>query len=156
MSELATIPTFSPVTTDFRHRIEEFEAFCRTLPQIEPVMEHLLHAGMYFRTARVEANQVFTNVLVKIPTVLIVSGVAAVNVNGRWHWIRGYNVLAAAAHRKSIYLTQTATEFTMAFPSHAKTVEEAEREFTDESEQLLSRAQGDGDLVMITGVTCQA
>jgi hypothetical protein len=156
MSDLIKIPTFSPVTTDFRRRIEEFEAFCRTLPQIEPVMEHLLHAGMYFRTAHVEANQVFTNVLVKIPTVLIVSGVAAVNVNGRWHWLRGYNVLAAAAYRKSIYLTQTATSFTMAFLSHAKTVEEAEREFTDESDQLLSRHHRERDLVMVTGVTCQA
>ena len=155
MSDLVQVPHFSPVTTDFRRRIEEFEAFCRVQPQIEPVMEHLLHAGMYFRTARVEANQVFTNVLVTIPTVLIVNGVAAVNVNGRWHWLRGYNVLAAAAHRKSIYLTQSATDFTMAFPSQAATVEEAEREFTDESEQLLSRSQGERDLVMITGVTCQ-
>ena len=156
MSDLIRAPIMLPATERFKHRIEELEKLLHTLPQSEPVMEHLLHAGMYFRTARVEANQVFTNVLVKIPTILIVNGSAAVNVNGRWHWLHGYSVLAASAHRKSVYLTRTATDFTMAFLSNAKTVEEAEREFTDESEQLLSRSQEGRDLVMITGVTCQA
>jgi hypothetical protein len=40
----------------------------------------------------------------------------------------------------------------MLFPTKAKTVEEAEAEFTDEADRLLSRHQEFQDLVTITGV----
>jgi hypothetical protein len=48
-------------------------------------------------------------------------------------------VIQASAGRKQIYVTTEPTEITMVFPSSAKTVEEAEDEFSDESANLLSR-----------------
>lgn len=104
-------------------------------------MEHHLHGGMYARTARVAPNMAFTSVMIKIPTLVIVHGECCVFVDGKWHIMSGYNVLAASAHRIQAYATfgENETEITMLFPSAAKTVEEAEAEFTDESEDLLSR-----------------
>jgi hypothetical protein len=58
-----------------------------------------------------------------------------------WHELVGYNVIQASAGRKQIYVTREETAITMIFPSNAKTVEEAEEEFTDEAEMLLSRRE---------------
>ena len=112
--------------------------------------EHVLHAGMYARTIRVAAMMAFTSVVVKIPTMLIVNGECCVLAGDRWHQLEGYNIIPASAGRKQIYVTLGPTEITMIFPTDAKTVEEAEAEFTDEAESLLTRRQS-GDLVTITG-----
>jgi hypothetical protein len=102
-------------------------------------MQHDLHAGMYARTCRVAANQAFSSVLIKIPTLIIVNGDCIVLFGEGWHELIGYNVLQASAGRKQIYVTRGQTEITMIFPTAAKTVEEAEDEFSDESANLLSR-----------------
>jgi selenocysteine-specific translation elongation factor len=102
-------------------------------------MEHHLHAGMYARTCRLAANQVITSVLIKIPTLLIVNGDCVVLAGEKWHELKGYNVIPANSRRKQIYVTRGATEITMIFPTDAKTVQEAESEFTDEADSLLSR-----------------
>lgn len=102
-------------------------------------MEHHLHAGMYARTCRLAPNQVITSVLIKIPTLLIVNGDCIVLAGGQWHELTGYNVLPANSRRKQIYVTRGTTEITMIFPTEAKTIEEAEAEFTDEADNLLSR-----------------
>ena len=102
-------------------------------------MEHMLHGGMYARTARIAPAMAFTSVLIKLPTVVIVHGECCVYLNGKWEPMSGYQVLAASAHRIQAYVTFSETEITMLFPSDAKTVEEAEREFTDEADELLSR-----------------
>jgi hypothetical protein len=102
-------------------------------------MEHRLHAGLYARTCRLAADQVITSVLIKIPTVLIVHGDCIVLAGDEWQELTGFNVLAAEAARKQIYVTRGETEITMIFRTEAKTVEEAEAEFTDEAANLLSR-----------------
>lgn len=102
-------------------------------------MEHHLHAGMYARTCRLAANMVITSVLIKIPTLLIVNGDCIVLAGNRWHELKGYHVIPAGMNRKQIYVTRDVTEITMIFPTEAKTVQEAEEEFTDEAANLLSR-----------------
>jgi hypothetical protein len=99
---------------------------------------------------------VIASVLIKIPTMLIVHGGAYVFAGDRWYQIVGYQAMPAAAGRKQVYVTFEPTEITMVFPSEAETVEEAEMEFTDEADQLLSRRQDNGDIVIVTGVkACQ-
>lgn len=105
--------------------------------QIE--MEHRFHAGLYARTCRLAADQVITSVLIKIPTLLIVNGDCLVLAGEDWHELKGYNVIEASAGRKQVYVTLGETQITMIFSTEAKTVEEAEAEFTDEFESLLSR-----------------
>jgi hypothetical protein len=115
-------------------------------------MEHVLHGGMYARTCRVPGGMAFTSVMIKIPTVLTIHGNCCVCAGDRWYELTGYNVLAASAHRIQAYVTLGDTEITMFFPSDAKTVEDAEKQFTDQWANLLSRRRHDNDLTWITGV----
>ena len=134
--------TLPPTTPEILEKIALVEARIRPHEHTLRVeMEHHLHAGMYARTCRLAAHQVITSVLIKIPTLLIVNGDCVVLAGNKWHEFTGYNVLPACAGRKQIYVTRGETEITMIFPSNAKTVEEAEEEFTDESAMLLSRRE---------------
>jgi hypothetical protein len=123
----------------------------RKLPQVHLRTEHVLHAGMYARTVRIKAGVLFTSVLIKVPTMVTVNGKCRVSAGEGSRDLEGYNVLPACAGRKMIYLTFEDTDITMVFPSNAKTIEEAERQFTDDAEMLLSR-QCDDDVVTVTGV----
>ena len=143
------LPSASPETLALMALIEERVA---AREQIRPQMEHVLHAGMYARTCRLDAWVTIVSVRIKIPTMLIVSGGAHVFAGDRWHKIDGYQCMPAAADRKQIYVTYRPTEMTMMFPTQAQTVEEAEAEFTDEAHKLLSRRQDNGDIVIVTGV----
>jgi hypothetical protein len=132
-------------------KIRVFEATIRPHEHtLQVQMEHILHGGMYARTARIAAGMLITSVLIKIPTMLVVNGKCCVYAGDKWYTLEGYNAMPASAGRKQIYVTLGPTEITMIFPSDAKTVEEAEAQFTDEAEQLLSRRR-DGDLITVTG-----
>lgn len=144
------IPAAPP---DAVEKIRELEVKIREREQIQPQMEHILHAGMYARTCRLDAGVVITSVMIKIPTMLIIHGGTYIFAGDRWHRIDGYQAMAAGPGRKQVYLTFRPTEITMLFPTQARTVEEAEAEFTDETDQLLSRHQESHDLVTVTGVT---
>ena len=140
MSLMLIDKTLPPTTPEIMEKIALVEARIRPHENTLRVeMEHSLHAGMYARTCRLAAYQVITSVLIKIPTLLIVNGDCIVLAGDEWKELRGYNVLNAPAGRKQIYVTRGETEITMIFPSNAKTVEEAEDEFSDESANLLSR-----------------
>jgi hypothetical protein len=90
-------------------------------------------------------------ILIKSPTTLLVNGKCAIFAGDKWHTLEGYNVIAASAGRKQMYVTLEPTEITMLFPTNAKTVEEAESQFTDEAAGLLSRRQEGNDLTVVTG-----
>ena len=156
-NELAALGATLPATTaEALKTVNAVEEKMRQMPQFEPRMEHMLHAGMYARTARVNRGDAFTSVMIKVPTILIINGWAWVFAGDRWHEVKGYKVIAASAMRKVVYVIERPTEITMLFPSRAKTVEEAEKGFTDEYERLLTKQQGENDLVTITrGEECQ-
>jgi len=103
---------------------------------------HVFHAGLYARTVMVPANIVITGALIKIPTVLIVQGDCFVTLGDEVQRITGYHVLSASAGRKQAFRSVTDTTITMLFATKATTVEEAEREFTDEWRRLASRKEG--------------
>lgn len=105
---------------------------------------------MYARTIRLDAGIVLTGALIKIPTLLIFNGHADVWVGDGWLEMKGYGLIVGSAGRKQVFITRSCVEMTMIFPTQAKTVEEAEREFTDEYEKLMSRASN-SDTVVITG-----
>jgi hypothetical protein len=132
-------------------KIGKVEEVLLTLPQIEIHTEHVLHGGLYVRTIRLAPEVVITGAHIKVPTVLVVSGKCAVFVGEGWLELDGYSVIPASKGRKQIFVTREATVITMAFRTDAKTVEEAEAEFTDEAENLMSRRQGSGDVFTITG-----
>lgn len=117
------------------------------LPQIDIQTEHVIHGGMYTRTIRLGTGVVLMGALVKIPTMLIVSGRTKVFTGENWIELDGYHVIPARAGRKQIFVTSQDTNITMIFRTDAKTVEEAEEEFTDEARALMSR-HSDNDVVM--------
>ena len=122
-------------------RVMQFASAHASMPQIEVQTDHLLHGGIYTRTLHVPAESVVVGALVKIPTTLIIIGKTKVFTGEEWIDLDGYHVIPAQAGRKQIVVTQEATIFTMMFRTEAKTVEEAEMEFTDEHDALMSRKQ---------------
>jgi hypothetical protein len=110
-------------------------ALCK---QVEFPTDHLIHGGMYARSLHMPAGTVLTGALLKLPTVLIVSGDCAVFIGEEAIELRGYSVLPGSAGRKQIFLAHTDVDMTMLFPTQAKTVAEVEREFTDEFEMLMT------------------
>lgn len=112
------------------------------LPQVEIQTEQFIHGGVYVRTIRLDAGIVLVGALVKIPTTLIVSGKTRVFTGESWIELAGFHVIPAGAGRKQMFVTEEPTAITMIFKTDATSIEQAEEEFTDEHEQLMSRKKG--------------
>ena len=151
MSSLAVIGNTIPATTqESIEKVIAVEDRIRQCEQINIRTEHIFHAGLYIRTVRLGQHIMFASALIKVPTLVVVNGRCDLFIGDQWIQLDGYNVVPASAGRKAIYLTRSMVEITMIFPSNAKTVEEAEAQFTDEADHLLSRSQDD-DIVTFTG-----
>lgn len=135
----ARIENLPAMTGEAVDLVREAETKALELPQIELPTRHSLHAGMYARTIRIPAGVAITGALIKIPTILIVSGHCEVFTGGETVELRGYHVLQAGAHRKQVFMAHEDTDLTMLFPTKATTVEQAENEFTDEADMLQTR-----------------
>lgn len=107
-------------------------------PQVEVPIVHSLHGGVYTRTCLIRAGVRITGAAIKVPTTLIIHGDALFLSAGKWDRYTGTHVLAAEAGRKQIIVAREDTRVTMIFPSRARTVAEAEQEFTDEHALLQS------------------
>ena len=151
MSSLSILGNTIPATT--QESIEKVIAIENRLRQHEQAKistEHIFHAGMYIRTVRLVPNTVFVGTLMKIPTIFIINGICDLLVGDEWVRLEGYNVIPGNAWRKQICIARSAVEITMIFTSNAETVEDAEAQFTDEVDNLLSRTQHD-DIIVFTG-----
>lgn len=99
-------------------------------------LSHTFHAGVYARTLKAPANVILANALIKVPTILIVSGDCTITDTDTCVRVNGYNVLVGAANRMCMVRTHSETHFTMIYATDAKTVEEAEAEFADPQDEL--------------------
>ena len=141
-----------PAITDAAlEKVCQLQTILKDVPQRQAVTSHLIHGGIYSRTLRLEADSWLVGAIVKIPTTLIVQGDVVVYVNGERVPLNGYNVFAASAHRKQALYAKTETYLTMSFPTDAKSVEEAEEQFTDEFGDLCSRRPDALNQITITG-----
>lgn len=140
------------MTPDAIGRIAAIEQELLKLPQVGIHTHHVLHAGMYSRTITIPAGIVLTGALVKRPTILVVQGDVLVS-RGEEDGIRilGTAVLAASAGRKQVFITHAETTVTMVFPTSATTIEQAETEFTDDTDMLMSRRDPEHNTIIITG-----
>ena len=120
-------------------KVRKLEGLCLQLPQIDIETDHVIHAGMYSRTIMIPAGALLTGALIKIATTLIISGEVIVYIGDESIDLKGYNVFPAWANRKQAFLAKTDTYVTMVFPTAAKSIEEAEAEFTDDADKLMSR-----------------
>lgn len=141
MNDLITMPAASipSMSDDAVAKVSAFEDYALQLPQVEIRTSHAFHAGMYARTIMLPAGTVLTGALIKIATVLIVSGDVTAYIGGETIDFNGYHVLPADEHRKQAFVAHSDTYLTMIFPTGAATIEDAENEFTDEAHKLISR-----------------
>lgn len=133
--------TIQPMSPAAIERVRAFEKICAAQPQVPVEIRHTLHAGMYARTVVIPAGVVITGVLVRVATILVVSGDAVMFGEGGPVALVGHHVLTAAAGRKQAFVARADTHLTMLFPTAATTVEEAEDEFTEEVDMLTTRRE---------------
>jgi hypothetical protein len=131
-------------------KVQGLESHLLGIEQVAIQTHHHFHAGLYSRTIRIPAGVMITGALIKIPTLLIVSGHVSVFIGGKSIELVGYHVVPGQAGRKQVFLAHADTDLTMTFATLAKTVEEAESEFTDQPTALMSRQQSN-DLITTTG-----
>lgn len=147
---ITALPSLPAMTGEDVGKVSRLEAEIRKMDQVPIQTVHHFHGGMYARTIRIPKGVVLTGALIRIPTLLIVSGHATVYAGGEPFDLVGYNVLPGSAGRKQVFIAHEDTDLTMVFPTQAKTVEEAEAEFTDETNLLMSHEQ-EGDVIIFTG-----
>lgn len=140
-SFLARSSALPPCDGSALEALQRLEDEIAKQPQIEIQTEHHLHAGVYSRTVLIPAGVVASGVVIKCPTQLIMSGHARLTMGDKVAELKGYCVLEGSGHRKQIVYAIEDTYFTMLFASNAKTVEEAEAEFTDEADRLQTRKE---------------
>lgn len=139
------------MTQEAIERVRQATTEYRKHPQLPFKTQHILHAGMYVRTVVLFPGE-GTGVLVKIPTVLILCGEAEVFTGYETVRISGYAVLPAMAGRKQAFRVFDGPLFlTMMFPTAAKTVEEAEAQFTDEIDLVCPFTDTERHQIIITG-----
>ena len=151
MTDLALttpIPAMTPVAI---RRVQELQTITAGMPQIKLETWHHFHAGIYSRTIMVPAGVMIVGALIKIPTLLVIDGEAKIWLGEMSCHFSGRSVFPASANRKQVFAAITDTHITMAFATDAKTVEEAERQFTDEADDLVSRREGADNQIIITG-----
>ena len=145
MNEIAlrtAITAMRPEAIDLVYRLE---AINLARPQTELRFEHDFHAGVYARTMIVPDLPkgqccLITSAFIRIPTLLIAQGEALFYIGeDEPLTLTGSSIVQAAAGRKHACLAQANFRITMIFATSAKTIEEAEEEFTNEAYMLQSR-----------------
>lgn len=117
--------------------LRDLDAAMLAQPQAAIVIDHLIHGGMYARTAHVPADKVVSGVVLSRATVLVLQGDVTVFTGTETVRLTGFHVLPGSAGRKQLFRTHSETHMTMVLPSGARSVDEAEHDFTDEPELLM-------------------
>lgn len=142
---MATLPATPAAMLE---KVTELQEMLIGHEPVEVPTEHVLWGDMYARTIIMPEGYVLIGALVKVPTLVIVVGSAAVLAGEERIELEGYNVVQGCAGRKQMFVSRTPLIITMLFPTKAKTVEEAEEELTDDAARLLSRRQNANRVVI--------
>lgn len=143
--------TIPPMTEHQIDKVNQLENVALKGPRVDIQTTHNLHGGIYTRTVLMPAGTFMTGALIKIPTTVILSGDATVILGAVSKRLVGYNVIAASAHRKQAFASHSDTYISMFFPTDAKTIKEAEEQFTDDHELLISRRAGVPNKTLLKG-----
>lgn len=139
MNNLQPKTTIPPMKQGDIDKVRELEDFLLSFPQVDLVHTHTLHGCVYTRTVFLPAETIITGAHIIVPTTLIVSGKVVAYFGDRSVTIEGYEVFTAAPGRKVGFAAVADTYLTMIYATDAMTVEEAENQFTDESDRLMTR-----------------
>ena len=131
--------------------VRRVEEKLKTVKQNGMETWHVLHGGIYSRTIFLEKDQVIVGAQIKVPTTIMINGSLLISSGGESFEIKGVNIIPASKNRKQIMKATEKTSVTMCFATSAKTVEEAEEEFSDEAGNLMSRFSDSINHINITG-----
>lgn len=151
-SALTISASLPPATPEYIESLNQLEA--QILTQEQQVLDvwHQIHGGIYSRTVVMPAGSVVMGALIKVPTTLIICGDASVGIGDMaFTRYQGFHVLAGSSGRKQVFVVHEDTVLTMQFRTDATTVDEAEREFTDDFDRLQSRVSEAINHINITG-----
>lgn len=151
MPSLSTFPAMPALDDSMLEKVRLLEADVAKHQQASFHTLHMIHGGMYSRTVMVPADHIIVGTLIKVPTQVIVAGTASLLMGNEIKHITGYNVLPGQAGRKGVFVAITDIFITMIFKTDAKTVKEAEEEFTEEAEKLASRREDCSNVFVETG-----
>ena len=155
MNEIATAaPAFPAMSDESIAKASRLESIARSVEQTETATHHLLHAGMYARTMRLPAGHVLVGALLKVETIVIFNGDAEVYVGDSSIRLTGHQVIPADAMRKQVFVAYADCDITAIFATDAQSVEEAEDQATDEAKNLLSRRDGNQNILQSTSHQC--
>lgn len=131
--------------------VRRVEEKLKTVKQNGMETWHVLHGGIYSRTIFLEKDQVIVGAQIKVPTTIMINGCLLISSGGESFEIKGVNIIPASKNRKQIMKATEKTSVTMCFATSARTVEEAEEEFSDEAGNLMSRFSDSINHINITG-----
>ena len=152
MSEIALPSEQLPaMTSEAIGRVRALEDVTSRMEQAEITTHHVLHGGVYSRTICIPKGVALTGVLIDIPTTVTISGDVDIWLGEDSMRVTGYQVLPARGKRKQAFLAHEDTYLTMAFATQAKSIEDAEVEFTHEASLLMSRSPGAKNIINVTG-----
>jgi len=151
MTALATNNRIAVMSESAIEKVRLVQDAMLELPQVDLPVHHILHGGLYSRSLVIPAGVAIAGAFIQVPTTLVVSGNVTVYANDQAYEIDGYQVLVASAGRKQVFVAHADTNMTMTFATDAKTVEDAENEFTSEPELLASRRHENLNTTIITG-----
>lgn len=138
MNEITTpSPTLVAPDVQTLSMLRDLDARMLEKAQAAITIDHLIHGGMYARTAHVPANTLVSGVVMARATVLVLQGDVTVFTGAESVRLSGFHVLPGSAGRKQLFLAHSETHMTMLLPSNAQSVDEAEHEFTSEPELLM-------------------
>lgn len=151
MTALATNNRIAVMSESAIEKVRLVQNAMLELPQVDLPVHHILHGGLYSRSLVIPAGVAIAGAFIQVPTTLVVSGNVTVYANDKAYEINGYQVLVASAGRKQLFVAHTDTNMTMTFATDAKTIEDAENQFTSEPELLASRSYEHLNTTIITG-----
>jgi hypothetical protein len=146
--EYARIPA---LTSKALANVRKLTVLARAQPQTQFVTEHWIHGCIYKRAVLIPVNQLVTGVLIKVPTYLTIVGNVTMYTSKGPVEFNGVNVVPGSIGRASAFLTNSVVWMSMEFSTKAKTVEDAQKEFTDEVDMLVPLSQADAHRIVITG-----
>ena len=111
----------------------------QVVPQVDLETQHIVHAGMYARTALIRKGATLTGAQMNLDNICVLYGDISVTTAEGVKRLTGYHVLPAVAGYKRVGYAHEDTWWTTFIATDETDIEKIENLATDESEKLQTR-----------------
>ena len=106
--------------------------------KINPCVDQFIHGGVYTRTLFIPRGVFILGALIKVPTTVIIHGDLLLSNGHNTAHSKGFCTFKGVPYRRCFMFALEDTYFTTHNATKATTIEDAEKEFTDEWELLTT------------------